>query len=352
MNDIKRMIKSLICRKNIGGLNISYCKNAKIRLNERHIYNKTAKRIVETILLELEIKNNINISIRDYKTFDYGKNFSVNIYNNDENDKYMFTLGFYYEDYFCQIPSIRVINETQKTTNEYEMSRNKAKEGITLSQISYEKIFPDGTECYIYYETDIASIIITKGTNKFKLHMAKINPPMAVKDEYGITKKYTINNEEKLIEYLSNLEFPISIDEVYKEICKISLGYIKEYEHITIEASLENKITDLIHILSGEWEKFTRTKNGKTVTIERNGCWSYELDNIPKEINLSDEQSKEIPVKFSMNYDISTGVSYKVNTKTEDQITEYVNLIATSDISLAESEIEETKKFVRELIKK
>ncbi len=87
--------------------------------------------------------------------------------------------------------------------------------------------------------------------------------------------EHCLADEENLKQYLLNLAFPIEIESVYKRICEYHLSNIN-CAVIRLEITRENKITDLISVVDGQWEQFTKTKNGKTVSIYKsNKEYSY-----------------------------------------------------------------------------
>lgn len=350
MKKIIDKIRYLINSKNYP--HITYDAYTEKRLSESCVGDKTANEYLGLILSKLGLKSEDQIWICNFETVNsrIGYCYSVNCY---QNNKYLFSLGYDYEELFDRNPKLIIANIDKKTKYKYEMSYSirDGKENISLTPVSYQKEFQDGTKCCITYYSDAAQYKITNGTNEFVLKITKkINICSIDKDEYGIDKKYELNNEDKLINYLVSLKFPILIDEVYKKICEISLGNdVSEYDFIHIYALKEGKQTDFIEISRGEWQRFGRTQNGKTIVIHQNGYWSYKLSDTSS-IDVKDEQEIDSTAKFSMSFG-ATGFDYKVSAKSEGEIDGYTQTLAMYDISTARSEVEETKKLVRELVK-
>ena len=120
-----------------------------------------------------------------------------------------------------------------------------------------------------------------------------------------------------------------------KKICEISLENIKNYPKISIEVKRKeidnsDKITDNILIRNGILKKFTMTKNKKTVTIDKDGNWSYES---PK---LFINQTKNGNINYNLN-DIS-----KEEISNMDSLSEQYNII--------NEEVKKVKKLTKDII--
>ena len=89
--------------------------------------------------------------------------------------------------------------------------------------------------------------------------------------------------------YLSSLEFPIEIDKVYSDICYIlSLEQdIMERFNLVVTKSIDKRkpdiVLDEIMIENGVLERITRTKDGKSVILDKFGNFKYKrIDNESK----------------------------------------------------------------------
>jgi hypothetical protein len=94
---------------------------------------------------------------------------------------------------------------------------------------------------------------------------------------------FELKNTEELQKYLLGLSFPISIDEVYKRLCEISLSPVSKFPSLTLKGTKkvgeeEPKTTDLVVMVDGEIKEFAMTKNGDTISVGESGEWSCESD--------------------------------------------------------------------------
>ena len=107
---------------------------------------------------------------------------------------------------------------------------------------------------------------------------------------------------------------------------------------------IKKTATDSIEIVYGECIKFRKTKNDKTIAINKNGYWEYKLNNK----NIS-EDLENSTVKFAINGG-PTGFSYNVSAKIADELDDYTKTLVMYDISTARKEIENVKKLVKQMI--
>lgn len=66
-----------------------------------------------------------------------------------------------------------------------------------------------------------------------------------------------------------------------KKICEISASSVNDSPSFKIEVKRKldkenNKTTDMISLNHGQLKKFTITKDGRTITIDSDGNWSYD----------------------------------------------------------------------------
>lgn len=92
---------------------------------------------------------------------------------------------------------------------------------------------------------------------------------------------YELKNSEELQNYLLGLSFPISIEEVYRRVCEISLTPVTDFPAITLCASSkrgneEAQVTDLVQMEHGMIKRFTITRDGVTISVDSSGSWSYQ----------------------------------------------------------------------------
>ena len=147
-----------------------------------------------------------------------------------------------------------------------------------------------------------------------------------------------LDNEDKLCEYLCNLEFPVDVIEVYKNIVSICNMDFSKYTFFEIKC-IPNKVSskaDVLELRNGEFRELKITKDGKRICLNCNDVWEYENNN------------DAFLVKFSINSS-KNNVSYEVSGVNDKEIDSYTLGLLRSDISVARSEIDDTKKLVRSL---
>ena len=149
------------------------------------------------------------------------------------------------------------------------------------------------------------------------------------------SEKYRLNNEDELQEYLLNVALPVDIDELYKRIRDISLGDISEYPEIHIIAkditNGEDKITDEIVLVGGDLYVHTNTKNGRTITIDGNGNWTFSNSKVLI------EKSNDGKVSYTLNMD-----SYD----------ELVSNLARNQFVQASEEVQDVKQYTKSIFNK
>jgi len=111
----------------------------------------------------------------------------------------------------------------------------------------------------------ILLIEVNSGNYKFILDIRNNN-----------NREIVLDNEIVLREYLGNLEFPIKIEEVYKKVCELSILDASKYNLVELKVSYKNIATDLLSLDKGKLNVFHYTRDGREVTIVRNGYFTYK----------------------------------------------------------------------------
>lgn len=107
----------------------------------------------------------------------------------------------------------------------------------------------------------------------------QIEKPSNKKFDY--TNGFRIQQEQELNDYLLSLSFPIQIEQVYRKICEILNFSIEEYPTINIVNSMYGKgETDLISIKKGILQQFMETQNGRKISIDGKGNWTYTSETV------------------------------------------------------------------------
>ena len=100
-----------------------------------------------------------------------------------------------------------------------------------------------------------------------------------------------LENENELREYLSKLEFPIKIEEVYKKICCISLKNIEDYYKIKLCFFDKHLLLEEISLENGKLKFFQVIRDSKVINIDENNEFSYRKneDKLKVFVNLQDD---------------------------------------------------------------
>ena len=163
-------------------------------------------------------------------------------------------------------------------------------------------------------------------------------------DEYGSYAKYRLDNEEDLTNYLSSLKiFSKSIVDIYYELCEKYIDDVRRYPNFSLKLSTLDsdgnlKLIDLIHLKYGELEKFGMTAYGRTIFLDKDDNWSYEMPqegSMPVEFLMSSYNGK-ISCRFVLDENDYSGDNYLF-----DGI--------KNDINIVMDEVRITKRKVREI---
>lgn len=150
---------------------------------------------------------------------------------------------------------------------------------------------------------------------------------------------YGILNKNKVYEYLANLEFPVSIIDIYKNICEIArIEDISKFSLFDLRILRKNKendfdITDMITISDGQLVSIMITRGDKQVYSNQIGAWSCEGDRSIVEFITSKNNN-------SMSFNT------KIKFKDEDIID--MEKIAQEDVMSAKVEVAKVKKLAKE----
>ena len=304
------------------------------RLLNYHIGDNTVAECLDLILYELGFISGEHIIIGNCSDFKWVRGYYIECYQDEE---YLFRLGFDYSRSFSRTPRLIVTypNKNIEMTYEidYELVKNKLQ--IALYLVSCKHQYSSGIQFLRNYNWEDAEYIISKGENQFVL---KVDKPYDLEntEEYY----YRLHNEGELANYLSHLEFPIEIGEVYKKICEISLGNVSDYPFVSLCAISNGLETDTLDIEEGEWQIFKKTKGGKTVVICQNGTWAYKSRN--------DDASGNKATIFTINYE-KNGIRCDIHAKTDSELDNYIDNLASNNVSTAREEVEDTKKLIKQI---
>lgn len=273
---------------------------------------------------------NKNDIIKIYETKDkYVYGYTVN--NEDRNSKNIIKLS--YGSMVDFGPEIIIENEYGfKRYDCIPRSWNKDSEVVELN--SFENKIDEfksyRASCFIY------SYLVEF---KYSDHKILINIKKNIEDD----KKINLKNELELEKYLSSLVFPLSITDLYNNICNICEIDVNKYPSFSVEVSKndensQKKITDMISLKNGIVNEFCITKDGKRIYVSNNGDWSYDMIDLDL-VSFSLE---------SKNQKINCIVSSNSNSELDD----YTDSLIKYDISTARKEVEDTKVLVRSMFSK
>lgn len=174
-------------------------------------------------------------------------------------------------------PKLIIDYKGERRTYEYWTWIEPDKEIINLGLEHYTKINEANDNSYFRYLSKYGvSISLQNEDYHFSISFDR---PRGKTDN----KPYTLDKENKLQEFLLGLSFPFDICEVYKKICEICdittdlLTTIPSFS-LKVERKLNEKqevVTDKIDFYYGQLKCFVLTRNGKTITIDRDGNWTY-----------------------------------------------------------------------------
>lgn len=235
-------------------------------------------------------------------------------------------------DYFSEEnPEIYISRGS--TRYQYECFRDANGEIIpNFTLVSYDVQFSNDILYHRILSLENACYVIKSGAYSLEFLIGK---PLNLENKGA----FKLVNEDKLVEYLSSLVFPIKIDEVYKRICDISLGDISKYPLLSIEVTKYNLnvsgsvITDLILLRDGELVRFGMTKDEKTIIVDANGSWEYD--------------TLESTVSFSVT-DTDDNIGLNLRAKTKGNIDDYTTDSAYNDMTTARKEVDLVRRKVSE----
>lgn len=192
----------------------------------------------------------------------------------------------------------------------------------------------------VKYEVRVGNgIILTRefSNNEVFFIFESIDRRFMIKiDRKNDDNNFILDNEEKLLEYLTNVS-SYDIDKIYDKLCEISLGMdTSKYSEITLCESIEVgskwKEINLLVLRKGNMHEFVRTSGNKVITINQFGDWKYTLDDEITEISL----------------DNSDVVNYNITSCSEEVMNDYMDNLFKYDISQAKNEVDNVKRLIRE----
>ena len=202
---------------------------------------------------------------------------------------------------------------------------------VSNEDTSFYYAIGDSELCLVKYEVKLKNDqILTRDffNDKVMFSFSGLNNCFTIQVE-GIIE---LNNELLFVEYLKGLNNPYDIVNVYNKLCEISIGNeLDKYPMISLteyKKSVNNwKMLNSISIKNGQIDNVIRTSNGKTISCDGKGNWSYVLED--KDVTLSISSSDK--------------TTFNIVAKNDDTIDEYVNGLLKHDVGVARKEANDFK---------
>lgn len=193
----------------------------------------------------------------------------------------------------------------------------------------------NGNSCYRFLSPFKAHFTLTNGDDELFI---VIDKPESMEFDAVDDSNYVfrLENEEQLLQYLLGLKFPIKINELYSKICEISINRVEKYPKFGIEVNKKideknSKTTDLIELKHGKINQFMITKNGKFISIDNEGNWSYNSS------------------KFIISQNNTGNINYCFNSVFKDELLN--SSILSEEYDNASQDVENVKKLAKNLFK-
>ena len=265
---------------------------------------------------ELMKKTNISAKDLDNISKKFGELFKMAGVDNSETcvlsqyDKEKFTFNCHFNnagdsanismrwgDPIENMPELKIDYHNNSKT--YYFNESYENKPMKLSLEHYTLTNPEnGNEVYRYLSKYRSSITLRNEDYQLTIENEKpINIEFDIFNDRDYV--YKLRNEEELKQYLLGLSFPITIDEVYKKICELSLENVSEYPMLSIKVEKNinstSLTTDLIYMNNGQLTKFVITRNGRTISLDNKDNWSFKTS----EVTVS--QNNEGIVNYSLH---------------------------------------------------
>lgn len=290
------------------------------------------------VLLRLRFKADDTIVISNYDRKKYSFDCVVN-----ERDYY----NIRFENIKSSEGFMKIVVSRFNTELAYECIPTERTElGMKVSLSGYSVKYPEGkvfTRCLS--ETNA---IFKVELDNYVLELELQKPDdieLPLFDSNGRYSKYRLGYEEEIFQYLGSLEYQFSIVDIYKKIVESYLGDLSKYPKFSLKVSQLNNsgelvVTDLILLKNGNLEKFGMTVCDKTVFIDKDDNWSFEVS-----------KDEAVPVSFAVSY-LNGNVNCSFSASEDVDIDDYTKSCLRYDFNLAQREIIEVKRRVRELFNK
>ena len=274
-----------------------------------------------------------------YKFYEYNEYTDFLFKVNDKDDEYRIRLSKWdnvpvinfirddkNDEYFCNIDDYNKFDVKLKPRRLDNIDEVKNNDDSKLEEVVdtddevmvYDEL--SSSRGYLNYRVINKNYIIEINFSKYELY-------------YGIL------NKNKVYEYLANLEFPVSIIDIYKNICEIArIEDISKFSLFDLRILSKNKdndfdITDMLTISDGQLVAIMITRGDKQVYSNQIGVWSCEGD-------------RSIVEFVTVKNDNSMSFNTKVKFKNENVVN--MEEVAQEDVMSAKIEVAKVKKLAKE----
>lgn len=308
--------------------------NVEVKMCITHLFeiNRDIYEYLGLLLLRLDYEPEDNILVYNYNKEDNSFMCSVNNMNErkiiiDKEKKEIVVIEHNYGYVYDCVPEER------------------SELGIIISLGRYCIKYADGVIFTRYLSRDNAKFEVVVCDIKLELELDKpIDVKLRLFNENGKYAKYKLDKEEDVIEYLSKEAINKNLIDIYKDLSEIYLDDVSKYPNLLLKLSSmgeEEKVTDLIHLRNGKFEKFGITDYGMTIFVDKDDNWSYEIpkdESLPLNFSISSQKGK-VNCMFSFDEE-------------EYDIYKYMDSVINSDIDIAMDEVVKTRRMVKELFDK
>ena len=265
--------------------------------NEKNGYNRLSipKELLDdvaeefgSILLGIGVPKNEQCHLDQFNMKDFS--FRCHLKEADRDAKISLRWG----DPIDDLARITFEDQNKTATYEYLNFNDERTNLLTLQHYTVKDNNHVYSRNYSHYQGYFS---VSNGNYTLKI---KIKKPEGLCEGYS-EEPFILPNEDSLQQYLLSLPFPTDISEVYKKVREM-IGNVTQYPGVAIEIVKGTDkdhltVTDQILLEDGALHQFTMTKDGRTISLDGDGKWSY---NSPK-IAVDHEEDGSIRYQLKMD---------------------------------------------------
>lgn len=303
--------------------------NIMLELSELFNTDKNMYSYMGLVLLRLGFEPEDNIVLANYDKNNYSFNCIV-------NDEVIYKIKI-------DVNTSEIVMSTLNSEFGYMCEEQSFSEiGMRISLGRYSIKYPNGVIFTRYLSREDMKFRFELSDYVLELELVKPKSLELPLFENGIYAKYRLDNEEELVEYITELGTNINVVEIYKRLCELYLKDISKYPRFMLKKSKKidgsYKVTDMIWLKDGELEQFGITEYDRTVLIDKDDNWSYEM---PMEGSM--------PVSFSISFQDGKKSLVFSCFENDDFMMDYITDDIKNDIGIAMDEVAYVRKRVLEV---